>query len=356
MNPTRSAGRRIAVVLFNLGGPDDAATVKPFLFNLFNDPAIIGLPGLFRTPLAMLISSRREASAQANYAQMDSNGGSPLKGETQAQMDALDSRLASLLPGDEVKSFMAMRYWHPLTEEAAVDVAAFGPDEVVLLPLYPQFSTTTTRSSLKAWNAAYGGSGRVRAICCYPRAEGWIEAQAEGIRLKLAEVGRDHPSRAVRVLFSAHGIPEKLVTRDGDPYQEQVEATVAAVAEAAGLSDWLLCYQSRVGPLKWLGPSTPDAIRAAGDDGVGLVVTPIAFVSEHIETLVELDIEYGELAHEAGVHPYLRVPAVGVSELFIGALGDAVVASLGRTGTAPAGPGCQGRWKACPFRARKQAG
>jgi ferrochelatase len=356
VNPTRSAGRRIAVVLFNLGGPDDAATVKPFLFNLFNDPAIIGLPGLFRTPLAMLISSRREASAQANYAQMDSNGGSPLKGETQAQMDALDSRLASLLPGDEVKSFMAMRYWHPLTEEAAVDVAAFGPDEVVLLPLYPQFSTTTTRSSLKAWNAAYGGSGRVRAICCYPRAEGWIEAQAEGIRLKLAEVGRDHPSRAVRVLFSAHGIPEKLVTRDGDPYQEQVEATVAAVAEAAGLSDWLLCYQSRVGPLKWLGPSTPDAIRAAGDDGVGLVVTPIAFVSEHIETLVELDIEYGELAHEAGVHPYLRVPAVGVSELFIGALGDAVVASLGRTGTAPAGPGCQGRWKACPFRARKQAG
>ena len=356
MNPTRSAGRRIAVVLFNLGGPDDAATVKPFLFNLFNDPAIIGLPGLFRTPLAKLISSRREASAQANYALMDSNGGSPLKGETQAQLNALESRLASLLPDDEVRSFMAMRYWHPLTEEAAVDVAAFGPDEVVLLPLYPQFSTTTTRSSLKAWNAAYAGSGRVRAICCYPRAEGWIEAQAEGIRLKLAEAGRDHPGRPVRVLFSAHGIPEKLVTRDGDPYQEQVEATVAAVAEAAGLSDWLLCYQSRVGPLKWLGPSTPDAIRAAGADDVGLVVTPIAFVSEHIETLVELDIEYGELAHEAGVHPYLRVPAVGVSELFIGSLGDAVVASLDRTGTAPAGPGCQERWKACPFQARKQAG
>jgi ferrochelatase len=356
VNPTRSAGRRIAVVLFNLGGPDDAATVKPFLFNLFNDPAIIGLPGLFRTPLAKLISSRREASAQANYALMDSNGGSPLKGETQAQLNALESRLASLLPDDEVRSFMAMRYWHPLTEEAAVDVAAFGPDEVVLLPLYPQFSTTTTRSSLKAWNAAYAGSGRVRAICCYPRAEGWIEAQAEGIRLKLAEAGRDHPGRPVRVLFSAHGIPEKLVTRDGDPYQEQVEATVAAVAEAAGLSDWLLCYQSRVGPLKWLGPSTPDAIRAAGADDVGLVVTPIAFVSEHIETLVELDIEYGELAHEAGVHPYLRVPAVGVSELFIGSLGDAVVASLDRTGTAPAGPGCQERWKACPFQARKQAG
>ncbi|AQR63286.1 ferrochelatase [Brevundimonas sp. LM2] len=353
--PGRSAGRRIAIVLFNLGGPDDAASVKPFLFNLFNDPAIIGLPGLFRTPLAKLISSRREASAQANYAMMDSNGGSPLKGETQAQMDALDAALSARLPSDEVKSFMAMRYWHPLTEEAAVDVAAWGPDEIVLLPLYPQFSTTTTQSSLKAWNAAYSGSGRTRTICCYPRAEGWIAAQAEGIRQQLAEAEREHPGRKVRVLFSAHGIPEKLVHKDGDPYQEQVEATVAGVAAAAGLTDWLLCYQSRVGPLKWLGPSTPDAIRAAGEEGIGLVVTPIAFVSEHIETLVELDIEYGELAHEAGVHPYIRVPAVGISPLFIGGLAEAVADSLERTGIAPAGPGCQGRWKACPCQNAKQA-
>jgi ferrochelatase len=350
-----AGGRRVAVVLFNLGGPDDAASVQPFLYNLFRDPAIIGLPGFLRTPLARLIASRREASAQANYAMMDAGGGSPLKGETQAQMDALDLSLASMLPGDEVRTFMAMRYWHPLTEETAVDVAAFGPDEVVLLPLYPQYSTTTTRSSLKAWKAAYAGPGRVRAICCYPRAAGWVAAQAAGIRAQLSEAARDHPGRPVRVLFSAHGIPEKLVSKDGDPYQEQVEATVAAVAEAAGLKDWLLCYQSRVGPLKWLGPSTPDAILAAGADGVGLVVTPIAFVSEHIETLVELDIEYGELAHEAGVHPYLRVPAVGVDALFIGALGEAVVDSLGRTGTAPAGPGCQGRWKACPCQSGQRA-
>ena len=344
------AGRRIAVVLFNLGGPDDAASVRPFLFNLFNDPAIIGLPGFARTPLAKLISSRRETSAQANYAMMDSGGGSPLKAETRRQMAALDARLAALLPSDEVRSFMAMRYWHPLTEEAAVEVAAFGPDEVVLLPLYPQFSTTTTQSSLKAWNAAYAGSGRSRAICCYPRAAGWIEAQAQGIRLKLAEAARDHPDRAMRVLFSAHGIPEKLVAK-GDPYQEQIEATVAAVAEAAGLTDWSLCYQSRVGPMKWLGPSTPDAIKQAAADGVGVVVTPIAFVSEHIETLVELDIEYGELAHEAGLHPYLRAPAVGVADTFIDALAQAVTDSLGRAGTAPFGPGCQARWKACPFQA-----
>lgn len=344
------AGRRIAVVLFNLGGPDDAASVRPFLFNLFNDPAIIGLPGVVRTPLAKLISSRREKSAQANYAMMDAGGGSPLKAETRRQMAALEDRLATLLPGDEVNSFVAMRYWHPLTGETAVDVAAFGPDEVVLLPLYPQFSTTTTQSSLKAWKAAYAGSGRSRAICCYPRAAGWIEAQAAGIRLKLAEAARDHPGRAMRVLFSAHGIPEKLVAQ-GDPYQEQIEATVAAVAEAAGLTDWSLCYQSRVGPMKWLGPSTPDAIRQAAADGVGVVVTPIAFVSEHIETLVELDIEYGELAHEAGLHPYLRAPAVGVAETFIAALAAAVVEGLGRTGVAPFGPGCQARWKACPFQA-----
>lgn len=348
------AGRRIAVVLFNLGGPDDAATVRPFLFNLFNDRAIIGLPGFARTPLARLISSRREKSAQANYAMMDSGGGSPLKAETRRQMAALDARLAVLLPGDEVQSFMAMRYWHPLTEEAAVDVAAFGPDEVVLLPLYPQFSTTTTQSSLKAWKAAYAGSGRSRAICCYPRAAGWIEAQAEGIRGKLADAARDHPGRPMRVLFSAHGIPEKLVTQ-GDPYQEQIEATVAAVAGAAGLTDWSLCYQSRVGPMKWLGPSTPDAIKQAAADGVGVVVTPIAFVSEHIETLVELDIEYGELAHEAGLHPYLRAPAVGVTETFIDALAGAVTDALGRTGTAPFGPGCQARWKACPFQTEAAA-
>lgn len=358
MNPTPGrqtpAGRRIAVVLFNLGGPDDQATVRPFLFNLFNDPAIIGLPGLLRTPLANLIASRRESGAQANYALMGDayNGGSPLLPETLKQAAALDARLAADLPGDTIKSFIAMRYWHPLTEEAAASVAAFAPDEVVLLPLYPQFSTTTTRSSLKAWNAAYRGPGRSRTICCYPRGDGWIQAQADGIRDALAAAPTDKP---LRVLFSAHGIPEKLVTRDGDPYQEQVEATVAAVAAHVELADWTLCYQSRVGPLKWLGPSTPDAIDQASKDGVGVVVVPIAFVSEHIETLVELDQEYGELAHEKGVTPYLRVPAVGVAEPFIQTLADAVVDSLGRTGIEPWGPGCQARWKACPCRHRRKA-
>lgn len=342
-------GRRIAVVLFNLGGPDDQASVKPFLFNLFNDPAIIGLPGILRTPLARLISSRRETSAQANYALM--GGGSPLLPGTREQAKALETTLASRLPDDEVRTFIAMRYWSPLTDETAVDVAAFGPDEIVLLPLYPQFSTTTTGSSLQRWNAVYAGSGESRTVCCWPEAHGWIDAQAEAIGRKLDEAG----DRPVRVLFSAHGIPESLVTRKGDPYQEQVESTVAAVVaklEAMGWTvDHALCYQSRVGPMKWLGPSTPEALEQAGADGVGAVVVPIAFVSEHVETLVELDIEYGELAHQLGVAPYLRVPAVGTSEPFITALAEAALHGLSRTGVAPYGPGCRADWKACPCQA-----
>jgi len=344
-------GRRIAVVLFNLGGPDDQASVKPFLFNLFSDPAIIGLPNPFRALLARLISSRRETSAQANYALM--GGGSPLLPETRRQAAAMAEVLTGMLPDDEVRAFIAMRYWGPMSEETAVDVAAFGPDEIVLLPLYPQFSTTTTESSLKRWAEVYAGSGVSRTVCCYPGAPGWIEAQAEGVRGKLAEAG----DRPVRVLFSAHGIPESLITKKGDPYQEQVESTCAAIAALAGLADgaWAICYQSRVGPMKWLGPSTPDAIAQAGRDGVGVVVAPVAFVSEHIETLVELDIEYAELAHELGVTPYLRSPAVGVAAPFIRTLADAVVEALSRTGAAPWGPGCRADWKACPRTCERRA-
>lgn len=338
--------RKLAVVLFNLGGPDGPRAVRPFLFNLFRDPAIIGLPQPFRSLLARLISSRREKSAQANYALM--GGGSPLLPETRKQAAALEAMLADRMRGDEVRTFIAMRYWNPLTEQTAAEVAAFGPDEIVLLPLYPQFSTTTTESSLKAWKEAYPGSGVSRAVCCYPAAAGWVEAQAEAIGARLDEAG----DRPVRVLFSAHGIPEKLVSGKGDPYQEQVETTVAAVVSVLesrrGPIDHALCYQSRVGPMKWLGPSTPEAIETAGRDGVGVVITPIAFVSEHIETLVELDIEYGELAHEKGISPYLRAAAVGVDDVFIAELASATVGALARTGVAPHGPGCRADWKACP--------
>lgn len=327
---TRRPNRRVAVVLTNLGGPDRPDAVKPFLFNLFNDPAIIGLPGIVRTPLARLISSRREKSAQANYALM--GGGSPLLPETLKQAAALSEALADAAPGDETEVFIAMRYWHPFTEDTARAVAEFQPDHVVLLPLYPQFSTTTTASSLKAWREAYKGPGEVHAVCCYPDAEGLIEAQARLIRNTMDRA----EGQPVRVLFSAHGIPEKLVAA-GDPYQAQVEATVAAVVARMGLTDWAICYQSRVGPLKWLGPATPEAIEQAAKDGVGVVVVPIAFVSEHVETLVELDHEYGELAAAVGCAPYLRTPAVGVEPAFIAALARAVDAALKTSGVAPQG-------------------
>lgn len=339
---------RIAVVLFNLGGPDDQATVRPFLQNLFSDPAIIGLPGFLRLPLARLIAKRRETSAQANYALM--GGGSPLLPETRKQAEALEAALQAEMPGARV--FIAMRYWRPLTEETAKEVAAFAPDRIVLLPLYPQFSTTTTGSSLKAWREAYDGPGEVSAVCCYPQGQGWLRAQADLIRTRIAEAG----DRPIRVLFSAHGVPEKVITGRGDPYQHQVEMGCATIAEWAGLTDWTVCYQSRVGPLKWLGPSTPEALEQAARDGVGAVVVPIAFVSEHIETLVELDIEYAELAHELGVAPYLRVPAIGTLEPFIDGLAHAVSESLAEGGVAPYGPGCQRDWKACPCQAERRAG
>ena len=287
--------RKIAVVLFNLGGPDGPDAVRPFLFNLFRDPAIIGVPALLRYPIAALIAASRTRLAKQNYALM--GGGSPLLPETQKQARALEVELATRLPDAETRCFIAMRYWKPLTGETAKAVAAFAPDEVVLLPLYPQYSSTTTGSSLKAWAKTYNGPGRASTVCCYPTDEAFIQAHADLILAAYQQAGRPGPAR---LLFSAHGLPEKVIEA-GDPYQRQVEATVAAVAARLGEGwDWRVTYQSRVGPMKWIGPSTEDEIRAASKEGLALVVIPIAFVSEHIETLVELDHEYREVALKAG--------------------------------------------------------
>lgn len=327
-------GARVAVVLFNLGGPDGPEAVRPFLENLFSDPAIIGAPWLVRRPLAALIARLRERSAIANYARM--GGGSPIVPETRAQARALEAALARELPAAVTKTFIAMRYWNPLTTEAAAAVATFDPDHVVLAPLYPQFSTTTTGSSLAAWRAAYQGGGKVHALCCWYDNPGLIDAHVARIQSTWESAGRPK----VRLLFSAHGLPEQIVSR-GDPYPWQIEATCAAVAAKLGEGwDWRICYQSRVGPLKWLGPSTPEAIDAAGRDGVGVLIDPIAFVSEHIETLVELDYDYAERAEASGVPAYLRAPVVGVHELFIGGLAGAVRRALDRDGFRPDGQAC----------------
>lgn len=325
---------KLAVVLFNLGGPDGPAAVRPFLANLFRDRAIIDLPAVARIPLAALIAKRREKSARANYDLM--GGASPLLPETQAQARALEARIRALAPDADVGVFIAMRYWKPFAAETARAVAAFAPDEIVLLPLYPQHSTTTTASSLKDWRAAYKGPGRSRSVCCYPTAEGLVEAYVRGIRQTW---GRAGGPTGLRLLFSAHGLPQKVIDA-GDPYQAQVEATAAQIAaRLPEFPDWRVCYQSRVGPLKWLSPSTDQEIRRAGEEGRGVLVAPIAFVSEHVETLVELDHDYGRLAHEVGCRPYLRAPTPGVSESFIDDLAFATLGALGRADRArPYGP------------------
>ena len=331
--------KKLAVVLFNLGGPDGPDAVQPFLFNLFNDPAIIGLPGFLRTPLAGLVSRRRAPEARKNYDLM--GGASPLLPETEKQAEALQAALTRASPRILSRCFIAMRYWKPFTEDAARAVEAFAPDEIVLLPLYPQFSTTTTGSSLTAWREAYRGPGRTRSVCCFPDAAGLADAWASRIDAAWKAAGAPN---GLRLLFSAHGLPEKVV-KGGDPYQAQVEATAAAIAgRLPGLPDWQVCYQSRVGPLKWIGPSTEDALRPAQADGKGVLVAPLAFVSEHVETLVELDHEYAALAASIGLAPYLRAPTVGVEAAFIEALAAITLQAAQRPDDWPA-PG--GSWS-CP--------
>jgi ferrochelatase len=339
---------RLAVVLLNLGGPDSLDAVQPFLFNLFNDRAIIGLPNPFRFLLAKLISTTRRKEASANYAHM--GGASPLLGETQAQAAALEAMLADRLAGYETRLCLAMRYWWPFTEDAAAAVAAFAPDEVVLLPLYPQYSTTTTGSSIAAWHKAYRGGGRVRTACCYFDEPGFVAAHAQKIRETFQAAGRP---TGLRLLFSAHGLPEKIVEK-GDPYQSQVERTCEAVMAELGPDwDWQVCYQSRVGPMKWLGPSTPEAIKAAADEGLGVLVVPIAFVSEHVETLVELDRDYAELAQALGCPAYLRAPALGTTPAFIEGLARTVARSLPSAGAEPGASACATGFSQCPFRTTK---
>ena len=316
---------RVAVVLMNLGGPDSLEAVEPFLTNLFSDPAIVGLPGLLRLPLARIIARRRAGVAREIYAHL--GGRSPLLANTEAQARALEGAL-----GPGYRCFVAMRYWHPVSAETAYEVAKWAPDEIVCLPLYPQFSRTTTASSLAAWQAAAEREGLTcptHTIRCYPCEEGWIEAIAGLVKPALEAAYRDGGS--ARLLLTAHGLPKRIV-RAGDPYPGQVEQTAAAVVAALarpGL-DWRVCYQSRVGPLEWIGPATDEEIVRAGKERVPLVVAPISFVSEHSETLVELDLDYRGLAETSGVPAYHRVATVGVEPGFIGSL--AALVRRGRAG------------------------
>ncbi|NQU58902.1 MAG: ferrochelatase [Rhodospirillales bacterium] len=315
---------KVAIVLFNLGGPDSPAAVRPFLRNLFNDPAIIAAPQPIRWLLAHWISFRRAPIARAIYEHL--GGKSPLLELTNNQAQALEQRFAG---SDEVRSFISMRYWHPMSEETVRAVKDFAPDRIILLPLYPQFSTTTTGSSLSNWREAAKRAGLDTpsvGICCYPDAPGFISAIADLLKGALGEAAK---SGKPRVLFSAHGLPKKIVD-SGDPYPNHVEITAKAVVDKLGDADldWVVCYQSRVGPLQWIGPSTEDEIACAAKDGVPVVVVPIAFVSEHSETLVELDIEYRELALSLGITAYHRVATVSTNRLFVDSLKNIVDQAL----------------------------
>ena len=306
---------KLAVVLMNLGGPDSAEAVEPFLYNLFSDRAIIALPNPLRWFIAKRISSQRAPIAQQIYAKI--GNASPLVPNTEAQARALETAL-----GDDTRCFIAMRYWHPFADRAARTIQQWGADEIVLLPLYPQFSSTTTASSLADWHRAAKRAGitaPTHAICCAPDEPGFIAALAENIRKTVAVWPAEKATP--RLLLSAHGLPKRTVSR-GDPYQSHVEMTAAALRQTLARPelDITTCYQSRVGPLEWLGPATDAEIRRAGTEKRGLIVAPIAFVSEHSETLVELDIEYGHLAKQSGVPHYVRVPTVSTAPSYIAGL------------------------------------
>jgi ferrochelatase len=315
---------RLAVVLFNLGGPDSPDAVKPFLLNLFRDPAILRVPFFIRPLLAQIIARARVEPASENYALL--GGKSPLLELTEQQAWALEGVLKQR--GLDARVFIAMRYWHPFAGEAARQIRDWNPDEVFLLPLYPQFSTTTTGSSLTDWRQAAteaGLSKKVTTLCCFYADPAYVAATAAIVREAL-DKARAASTAPVRVLFSAHGLPE-IIVRNGDPYQHQVEQTVAAVVAALGEPglDHVVCYQSRATPQKWLDPSIETVIEQAAGEKVAVLVVPIAFVSEHSETLVELDVEYREIAEKLGVPGYFRVPAQNSNAGFIEALADLVV-------------------------------
>lgn len=316
---------RTAVVIFNLGGPDSPEAVKPFLFNLFNDPSIIRQPRPVRWLIAKLISARRAPVAKEIYGKI--GGRSPILEETRKQAHALQRILGD---ADDYRVFVAMRYWRPFAEECAAEVKAYGPDRIILLPLYPQFSTTTTDSFRRAWREAAAKNGLIcpsSMICCYPTEPGIIDAMVMQTRASLERITR----KPNRILFSAHGLPRKFVAA-GDPYQAQVEMTVAAIVDRLEIPDLdhVICYQSRVGPVEWLRPYTDDEIKRAGQDKVSVTIIPVAFVSEHSETLVELDMEYAKLAADVGVPEYVRGATVGVNQDFIQGLARLVRSSGGQ--------------------------
>jgi protoporphyrin/coproporphyrin ferrochelatase len=320
---------RVGVLLLNLGGPDEIEDVRPFLFNLFSDPEIIRLPSpLLQKPLAWLISTLRAKKSQENYLQI--GGGSPLRKITEAQGKALQEKLSTI--GQDAKVYIGMRYWHPFTEEAVDTLKADGVDDLVILPLYPQFSISTSGSSFRVLEEMWKLDPELQKIR-YTLIPSWydnpkyLKAMVESIERELADFAE--PDR-VHIFFSAHGVPQSYVDEAGDPYQHEIEECTKAIVKTLNRpNEYTLAYQSRVGPVEWLKPYTEEALEELGEKGIkDLLVIPISFVSEHIETLQEIDIEYRELAEESGIDNFRRVPALDTHPVFIEALADLVKDSL----------------------------
>lgn len=329
----RKIDKKTAIVLFNLGGPDKLESVKPFLFNLFNDKAIISLWQPFRFLLAKLISNRRAESAKKNYEIL--GGKSPLLDTTLKQALSLEKELSFV---GNFKVFVAMRYFHPFSAEVIPGVVDYDPDEIILLPLYPQFSSATSRSSLldfmkklvfeifpfKRRKLPQGIN--LKIICCYPEEKEFIKSHSLLVKQQLMKLYQNN-IKDFRLLFSAHGLPQKLI-QAGDPYVFQIEKTAAAISKnlaellniEESLIDSVVCYQSKVGPLAWTSPNIEQEIRRAAVDKKIPVIVPLSFVSDHIETLVELDVEYKELADSLGIKNYLRVSALNLEGHFIKSL------------------------------------
>ncbi len=316
--------RRIGVVLFQLGGPDTLEAIEPFLFNLFCDPDIIDFPfaRIGRKPLAKLISSTRARKVQHHYAVI--GGGSPIRRFTEQQARALQLKLTN--SGLDARCFIAMRYWHPFTHEAIEQLRAAKCDEVVLLPLYPHYSSTTTGSSLNEWQRRFRGDLPAHCIENFYRNELYLEALVEKVDEALARF--DDPEQPMLV-FSAHSVPVAVI-ESGDPYQRQIEETVELLMERGGWRNQRrLCYQSKVGASKWLQPSLHRTLKDLSAERVRQVcVVPISFVSDHVETLGEIDHEAREEAHKLGIERFEMSEGLNSSPKFIAALADLVRGAL----------------------------
>ena len=331
-----------AVILFNLGGPDKLESVEPFLFNLFNDPAIISIPTIFRYPLAKFISKRRTPIAKNIYKEIGNK--SPILELTQDQAKSLENNLSR--KGD-YKCFIAMRCWHPRASYVIEKVKEYNPEEIILLPMYPQFSAATSGSSINEWNDLCKKENyqvKTKTICCYPTESNFIASHVSLIKKTLQNIENNN----FKLIFSAHGLPESKI-RNGDPYQWHIEETVKEIMSELKTEnlDHTISYQSRVGPMKWIGPPTDTEIIKYSKEKKGIVIVPVAFVSEHSETLVELDIEYKKLAEKNGCTFYKRVPALGVEENFIKGLAELVLQQQTR-GSFVSSIMCPNKYAKCP--------